>query len=198
MTDRDLTTTTFRSMKESTAADWQHIAGALAPYAANLPSRILDHLRLLGSDSGGFPIDRLQHSLQTATLAHRDGRDEEYVVMALLHDIGDTLGIYNHADIAAAILKPFLSEENLWIVEHHNIFQGYYFFHHVGLDRNMRDQYRGHHWFQATADFVEKYDQAAFDPHYDTAPLSFFEPMVQRVMAEPVRALMCRSSVKLD
>lgn len=198
MTDRDLTTTIFRSMKESTAADWRHIAGALAPYAANLPSRILDHLRLLESDSGGFPIDRLQHSLQTATLAHRDGRDEEYVVMALLHDIGDTLGIYNHADIAAAILKPFLSEENLWIVEHHNIFQGYYFFHHVGLDRNMRDQYRGHHWFQATADFVEKYDQAAFDPHYDTAPLSFFEPMVQRVMAEPVRALMCRSSVKLD
>lgn len=197
MTDADLTTATFRSMKESTAGDWRHIVGRLVPYAASLPSRVLDHLRLLEGDSGGFPIDRLQHSLQTATLAHRDGRDEEYVVMALLHDIGDTLGIYNHADIAAAILKPFLSEENLWIVEHHNIFQGYYFFHHVGLDRNMRDQYRDHPWFQATVDFVEKYDQAAFDPHYPTAPLSFFEPMVQRVLAEPVCALMCNSNVKL-
>ena len=117
--------------------------------------------------------------------------------MALLHDIGDTLGIFNHADIAAAILKPFISEENLWIVEHHNIFQGYYFFHHLGLDRNMRDQYCGHPWFQPTVDFVEKYDQAAFDPHYDTPPLSFFEPMVRRVLAEPVHAVMSRSNIKL-
>lgn len=198
MTDADLTITTFRSIKESTAADWQHIAGRLAPYAASLPSRVLDHLRLLEGDSCGFPIDRLQHCLQTATLAHRDGRDEEYVVMALLHDIGDTLGIFNHADIATAILKPFISEENLWIVEHHNFFQGYYFFHHVGLDRNMRDQYRDHPCFQATADFVEKYDQAAFDPNFDTAPLSFFEPMVQRVMAEPQRALISGKNIKLD
>lgn len=198
MTDKVLTTTTFRSLKESTAADWRHIVGAVASYAANLPRRVLDHLQLLEGDSGGFPIDRLQHSLQTATLAHRDGRDDEYVVMALLHDIGDSLGIYNHADIAAAILKPFISEENLWIVEHHNFFQGYYFFHHIGLDRNVRDQYRGHPSYQATADFVEKYDQAAFDQHYDTAPLSFFEPMVQRVMAEPRRALISRSNIKLD
>jgi predicted HD phosphohydrolase len=198
MPDTELTSTTFRSLKEATAADWRYIAGALTSYAADLPSRVLGHLRLLEGDSGGFPINRLQHSLQTATLAHRDGRDEEYVVMALLHDIGDILCTYNHADMAAAILKPFISEENLWIVAHHNFFQGYYFFHHLGMDRDVRDQYRGHPCFQATADFVEKYDQAAFDQHYDTAPLSFFEPMVQRVMAEPRRALISRKTIKLD
>lgn len=197
MTDAELKATTFRSLKEATAADWRHIVKELSAYATDLPSRVLGHLQLLEGDSGGFPIDRLQHSLQTATLAHRDDREEEYVVMALLHDIGDIVCTYNHPDMAVGILRPFISEENLWIVEHHNVFQSYYYYHHVGLDRNLRDQYRDHPWFQATVDFVEKYDQAAFDQHYDTAPLSFFEPMVRRVLAEPRRALMSRSNVKL-
>jgi predicted HD phosphohydrolase len=130
-------------------------------------------------------VDRLQHCLQTATRAHRDGRDEEYVVMALLHDIGDTLGAFNHPDIAAAILKPFLSEQNHWIVGQHGIFQGYYFFHYIGLDRDMREQFRGHPHFEACAEFCEKYDQPAFDPHYDSAPLDFFEPMVMRLCSYP-------------
>ena len=127
---------TFRAMTEGTAEDWSIIAGEFMPFAQQLPDRVMAHLKLLEGDCGGFPIDRLEHSLQTATRAHRDGRDEEYVVMALLQDIGDTLGSYNHPDIAAAILKPFVSEENHWIVAEHGIFQGYYFFHHLGLDRD--------------------------------------------------------------
>ena len=197
MTEEQPITTHFRSMKESTTADWRHIMGQAAPYADALSDRIVNHFRLLEGEFGGFPIDRKQHGLQTATRAHRDGRDEEYVVMALLHDIGDSLATYNHPDFAAAILRPFISEENHWIVQHHNIFQGYYYFHHVGLDRDLRDEFRGHPWFQATADFAEKYDQAAFDPDYDTAPLSFFEPMIRRVMAEPKQALMRRGNVDL-
>ena len=146
---------------------------------------LIDHLKLLGGDYGGFPVDRLEHCLQTATRAHRDGRDEEYVVMALLHDIGDTLGAFNHPDVAAAILKPFLSEENLWIVQHHGIFQGHYFFHYLGLDRDMRDQFRDHPYYAACAEFYEKYDAPAFDPEYDSESLEFFEPMVRRVFAAP-------------
>tara|TARA_R110000868_G_scaffold152566_1_gene377721 strand:+ start:2813 stop:3400 length:588 start_codon:yes stop_codon:yes gene_type:complete len=179
----------FRSMDEGTAEDWAAIAGAFGPFASALPNRVLTHLRLLDGDYGGFPIDRLQHSLQTATRAHRDGRDEEYVVMGLLHDIGDTLGSYNHPDIAAAILAPFLSEENNWIVAKHGIFQGYYFFHHLGLDRDMREQYRDHQYFAACQEFCEKYDQTAFDPDYVSEPLEFFEPMVRRVMAAPKRSI---------
>lgn len=179
----------FRAMEEGTAEDWAAIADAFGPFASALPDRVLTHLRLLDGDYGGFPIDRLQHSLQTATRAHRDGRDEEYVVMALLHDIGDTLGSYNHPDIAAAILAPFLSEENNWIVAKHGIFQGYYFFHHLGMDRDMREQYRDHKYFTACQEFCEKYDQSAFDPDFANEPLEFFEPMVRRVMASPKRSI---------
>lgn len=146
---------------------------------------MLAHLKLLDGDFGGFPIDRLTHSLQTATRAHRDGRPESYVVMALLHDIGDTLGSYNHPEVAAAILQPFVSEEELWICRNHGAFQGYYYFHYLGIDRNVREKHRGNPYFDACAEFCAKYDQAAFDPDYDTLPLEFFEPMVRRVMARP-------------
>lgn len=179
----------FAAMEEGTAEDWGVIASQFGPFAKKLPERVLDHLRLLDGDFGGFPIDRLQHSLQTATRAHRDGRDEEYVVMALLHDIGDTLGSYNHPDIAAAILKPFISEENHWIVANHGIFQGYYFFHHIGADRDMREQFRDHPYFGACEEFCAKYDQAAFSADYESEPLSFFEPMVRRVLSAPTRSV---------
>ncbi len=176
---------TFRDMQESTAEDWKIIGEEFRAYAADLPDRVLAHLRLLDGDCGGFPVDRLTHSLQTATRAHRDGRDEEYVICALLHDIGDTLGSFNHPDIAAAILKPFVSAENHAMVEKHGIFQGYYFFHHLGMDRNLRDQFAGQSLYDATLEFCEKYDAPAFDSAYDTLPLAFFEPMLRRVMARP-------------
>lgn len=175
----------FGSMESSTEADWKIIVSQFLPYAKQLPSRILDHLRLLEGDFGGFPIDRLTHCLQTATRAHRDQRDEEYVVCALLHDIGDTLGSYNHPDIAAAILKPFVSEANHWMVQHHGIFQGYYFFHHIGMNRDMRENFRCQPWFAQTEEFCSKYDNPSFDAHAETLPLDFFEPMLRRVLAEP-------------
>ena len=176
---------TFTTMEKSTEAEWKLIAAEYVPYTKALPDRILTHLKLLSGDHGGFAVDRMTHSLQTATNAHRGGEDEEYVVCALLHDIGDTLGSFNHADVAAAILKPFVSEENFWMVEKHGIFQGYFFFHYLGLDRNMREQFRGHPCFEMTAEFCEKYDGPAFDPEGETLPLEFFEPMVHRLFAKP-------------
>ena len=146
---------------------------------------MLAHLRMLEGDAGGFAVDRLEHSLQTATRAYRGGEDDEYVVCALLHDIGDILGPYNHADIAAAVLKPFVSDANHWMVEKHGIFQGYYFFHHLGLDRNQRDQYAATSSTTTAPTFCLEYDQAAFDPSYDTLPLEFFEPAVREVLSSP-------------
>jgi predicted HD phosphohydrolase len=176
---------TFKRMEQSTQQDWACILPEAMAMAKALPDRVLAHLQLLDGDHGGFPVDRLTHSLQTATLAHQDGRDEEYVVCALLHDIGDTLGSFNHPDIAAAILKPFVSEANLWMVQHHGIFQGYNFFHHIGLDRHMRDMFKDHPHRDRAAEFVERYDNPAFDPAMEALPLSFFEPMVRRLMAMP-------------
>lgn len=179
----------FKSMQESTRADWDIIVERYQPFAKALADRVLAHLRLLGGDSGGFAVDRLQHSLLTATLAHKGGEDEEYVVCALLHDIGDTLGSWNHPDVSAAILKPFVSEANHWMVEKHGIFQGYFFFQHVGMDRNMREQFRGHPHFERTARFCEIYDNPAFDPGMACAPLEFFEPMLRRVFAVPKNSI---------
>lgn len=180
---------TFTHMEDGTADDWRIIAQDFVQFAARLPDRILTHLKLLDGDFGGFPIDRLTHSLQTATLAYHDGKDEEYVICALLHDIGDTLGSYNHPDIAAAMLKPFVSAENHWMVEKHGIFQGYYFFHHLGMDRHLREQFKDHPEYQATIEFCARYDAAAFDPEGEVLPLEFFEPMLRRVFARPKQSI---------
>ena len=179
----------FTRMVDARPEEWMTIGRSMFPYQQQLADRVLAHLDLLAGDYGGYAVDRLEHSLQTATRALRDGRDEEYVVCALLHDIGDTLGSYNHADVAAAIVKPFVSEQNHWIVDKHAIFQGYYFFEYLGLDRNARDQFRGHEWFDPTAEFCELYDQCSFDPAYEALPLSEFEPMVKRLFAKPKRSI---------
>lgn len=175
----------FTAMTEGTQDDWMAIMRAAGPFNRELPDRLLSHLKMLGGDFGGYPVDRLEHSLQTATRAFQDGRDEEYVVCALLHDIGDLLGPANHAEIGAVILKPYVSERNHWMLDKHGVFQGYYFFHHLGMDRHLREQFKDHPQYQATIEFCAKYDAAAFDPDYESLPLSFFEPMLQRVFARP-------------
>ena len=180
---------TFTKMEASTAQDWQKIGAEFMPFARQLPDRLMAHLKVLEGDYGGFPIDRYTHSLQTATRALKDGRDDEYVACALFHDIGDTLGTFNHFDIAAAILKPFVSAENHWMVQNHGIFQGYYFFHHIGLDRDLRNQFRAHPSYERTAEFCELYDNPAFDPKGETLPMSEFEPIVRRVFGQPKNSI---------
>ena len=179
----------FVRMEDSTAADWQLIGGEFMRFAAKLPDRLITHLQLLQGDHGGFPVDRYTHCLQTATRALRDGREEEYVVCALLHDIGDTLGSFNHADIAAAIVKPFVSEAHHWMVQNHAVFQGYNFFHHIGMNRNLRDLFKGQPHYTLTEEFVALYDNPSFDAQAETLPLAEFEPMLRRVFAQPKQSL---------
>ena len=183
----------FHAMAEGTKEDWQAIGVAATPFNRALPDRLLRALRELGEDVGGFAVNRLEHSLQTATRAHRDGRDEEYVICALMHDIGDLMGPANHAEVGAVIMKPYVSEANHWMIDKHGIFQGYYFFHHLGLDRDMREQYRGHPHFEYTAQFCHLYDQNSFEPDYDTMPLEAFEPMLRRVVAHPKQSIYRRA-----
>jgi predicted HD phosphohydrolase len=182
----------FTTMAEGTAEDWQIIGAHTAQMMVGLPDRVLAHLRLLDGDYGGFPVDRLTHSLQTAARAERAGRDDGYVFCALMHDIGDTLGSFNHADVAAAIVKPFVSPELHWVVEHHAEFQGYYFFHHLGLDREMRERHRDHPQYDATVEFCADFDSPAFDPAYVTPPLEHYEPLVRSMMASPINSIYLR------
>ena len=177
--------TTFTAMAESTADDWKIISREEQASSRGHAGRVLEHLKLLGGETHGYAVDRLTHSLQSATRAARAGRDEEYVVCALLHDIGDTLAPDDHSALAAVALRPYVSAENHWIVKHHGIFQGYYYFHHLGHDRNLRDRHRDNEFFDATAEFCEQFDQNCFDPVYDAEPLAHFVPMVERVLAQP-------------
>jgi predicted HD phosphohydrolase len=178
-------TVSFRRMDEATAADYELLARYEDEMLRELPDRLLEAVEALDRSYGGYKVTRKEHSLQSATRAHRDGRDEEYVVAALLHDVGDVLAPHTHGEMMDAVLKPFVSEEIRWVVSHHGVFQEYYYGHLTGGDRDARERYRGHQWFDACAEFCERYDQNCFDPDYESEPLEFFEPIVRRVFAEP-------------
>jgi predicted HD phosphohydrolase len=174
-------TVRFTRMDQGTREEYRMLAGKFESCYRALPDNALEALKRLAGDKLGYQVDRLEHSLQTATRAFREGAEEETVVCALLHDIGDLLAPENHGELAAAVLRPYVSEANYWVVQHHPVFQGYYYYHHVGLDRDARERYRGHPHFERCAAFCERWDQLSFDPAYESMPLSAFEPMVRRL-----------------
>ncbi len=172
----------FTRMDECTQEDWNIIIPALFEHSHTaVAENVLQQLNTLEGDHGGFAVDRLSHCLQTAHLAEQDGKDEEYIVCALLHDIGDVLAPLNHPEIAAAILKPYVKLENHWMVEHHGTVQGYYFWHFIGMDRNARDKLKDHEFYSHCEEFCAKYDMPAFDPDGVTPPLSYYEPLVRKM-----------------
>lgn len=168
-------------MDRGDVADYALLDELAKPYIAATGQRVLAYLEGLAEGLLGYRIDRYQHSLQTATRALRAGECEEVVVAALLHDIGDALAPENHAELGAAVLRPYVAKHTHWMVLRHGVFQGYYYFDKVGADVNERERYRGHPAFDATVRFCADYDQRSFDPHYDTLPIDAFEPLVMRV-----------------
>lgn len=173
----------FRRMDDMTPGDFEVLKQVHEENLDRLPDLLLGLLDSLGGDEA-YPVDRKTHSLQAATRALRDGRDEEYVVMALLHDIGEALGPLNHGEVIAAILKPFISEANHWTLEHHPLFQTYFYGSNVGIDPDGRDAYRDSPYFERTAEFCALYDEVSFDPDYPNEPVATFVPMVRRVLAK--------------
>ena len=178
-------TVSFTRMEDGTVEDWALIESYESEFFAELPDRILAALEKLKDSFGGYQVTRYTHSLQAATRALRDGRDEEYVVATLVHDIGDDLAPYTHGEMVAAVLKPFVREELCWMVKHHGVFQLRFFSYLSEEDRNRRDRWRDHPSFDLTATFCERYDQTSFDPGYDTLSIGEFDPMVRRVLGEP-------------
>lgn len=174
-------TVEFTQMKEGSFDDYQLLHSFEREFSRRTADRVLQHLLELEGSFAGYKVSRLEHALQTASRAWRDGAGEEMTVAALLHDIGDLLAPENHSEMAAALLRPYVSEKTYWILKHHGVFQSYYYFHHVGGDRNARDLYKDHEYYQACADFCENWDQNSFDPEYESLPLEFFKPMVKRI-----------------
>ncbi|HIF79780.1 MAG TPA: HD domain-containing protein [Gammaproteobacteria bacterium] len=174
-------TVNFTSMAQGTRAEYELLDRYETEFTDSLAHRILEQLKRLDDSISGYKVSRLEHCLQSATRAHRAGEPEEVVVAALVHDIGDMVAPFSHSELAAAVLRPFVSEKIYWIVKHHGLFQMYYFAHHLGGDRNARDRYRDHQWYDDAIRFCELYDQNCFDPDYDSEPLAFFAPMVERL-----------------
>jgi predicted HD phosphohydrolase len=175
----------FRRMQDGTREDYELLERYEREYVRALPERLLDALRKLDQSLPGYPVSRLGHSLQAATRALKDGADDELIVAALIHDVGDDLAPYNHAEIAAGIIRPYVRPEVAWIVEQHGLFQTYYYAHHSGRDRNAREKFRGHPWYQACKDFCADWDQCSFDPDYPSEPLSTFESRLREIFSRP-------------
>lgn len=178
-------TVQFTQMRDGSRAEYEMLHELERQYIAALPQRIIAGLRALDDGLGGYQVTRLQHSLQAATRAERDGADVDWIVAALVHDIGDGLAPENHSQLAAAILRPYVRPEVTWVVQMHGIFQQHYYGHHLGLDPDAREAYRDHEWFDSCERFCERWDQAAFDPAYPTESLEHFEPMVREVFGRP-------------
>jgi predicted HD phosphohydrolase len=175
----------FHRMQDGTREDYALLDRAERSYVQALPERLLEALRKLDHTLQGYPVTRLGHSLQTATRALKDGADDELIVAALIHDVGDDLSPYNHSEIAAAIIRPYVRPEVTWIVEQHGLFQTYYYAHHYDRDRHAREKFRGHPWYQACKDFCANWDQCSFDPGYPSEPLAAFEPRLREIFSRP-------------
>jgi len=174
----------FTEMKQGSKEDYELLSKFEKEYAEKLPDRILEALLNLGDSMEGYQVSRLEHSLQSATRAERDGANEEMIVATLLHDIGDSLAPFNHSQLVASVLRPYVSEKVYWIMLHHGLFQEYYYVHHMGRDRNARDKFKDHQYYQDAVDFCENWDQKSFDPDYDSLPLEHFEPMVRKLFSK--------------
>ncbi len=180
----------FIEMKNGTKDDYIFLDKNEKDFASKTSERILNFMSNLTETLEGYQISRLEHSLQSATRAYNNDESEEMVVATLLHDIGDELAPMNHSEYAAAILRPYVSEKTHWIIEKHGEFQMYYYAHHLGGNRNKRDKYKNHKYYQDTINFCEKYDQNSFDPNYKSLTLEFFKPMVKRIFSRKPYSLL--------
>ena len=176
-------TVNFIEMKHGTKEDYLLLDKHEKKYIEGTADRLIKFMSGLTSTLEGYKISRLEHSLQTATRALKDKASDEMIVAALLHDIGDELAPLNHSEYAAAVLKPYVSEKCHWIVEKHGEFQMYYYAHHLGGNKNQRDKYKGHKYYQETVNFCENWDQKSFDPNYKSLLLKEFEPMVKKIFS---------------
>ena len=171
----------FTEMKNGSKEDYELLEKYEKNFERKTADRLLKYLASQTTTLEGYQITRLEHSLQAATRAYKNGESEEMVVATLLHDIGDDLAPMNHSQYAASIIRPYVSEKTYWIILHHGLFQTYYSAHHLGVDRNARDKFKDHKYYQDTVDFCEKYDQSSFDPNYKSMSLEEFEPMVKKI-----------------
>ena len=183
-----MATVSYTRMADMTEADLRLVNEDHEEDERRLPGRLMDAVAALDQFQGPLKVSRMEHSLQSATRAYRAGKDNEYIAAALIHDIGDALAPHSHGEMVGAVLRPFVSERVCWIIQKHALFQAYYYAHLMGEDRNARDKYLAHPFYDDCVEFCEEFDQNCFDPDYDSLPLEFFRPIVEEVFSRPRHA----------
>ena len=172
----------FKHMKDGDKEDYLLLQKYEENYVSLTYERIIEELTRQGKNTmEGYKITRLDHGLQSATRAYNDGADIDWIVGALLHDIGDGLAPQNHDRFSAEVIRPYVRDEITWVIEHHGIFQMIYYAHHYGWDKNARDKFKDNIYYKSCSDFCERWDQSCFDPNYNYEPIEFFEPMIREV-----------------
>lgn len=176
----EATHASFGQSDASTALDWQIIQGSVRAQQAAVPQTVMNMLFANRTIYAGFPISRLEHTLQTATRALRAGASDELVLIALLHDAAEVLSGVNHAEVAAALVRPYVSEASYYLVRTHMEFQLKHYGEHVGMPTDLRDRYRNEAWYGDAVVFSDAWDEISFDPGYRSLPLAEFEPLVRQ------------------
>jgi predicted HD phosphohydrolase len=172
-------------LDDFTDADWRLMAPQRHAFYADHQADHVLSMFALEKDHGsfGYLLNNYEHGLQTATMAMQAGHDEETVVVALLHDLGFLACPATHGEFAAALLAPYISERNRWMLVRHQVFQQVHLHGYPGIDMHAREKWRGHPHFEWTAEFVDKFDQRAIDPRQEIMPIETFVPLVHRVFA---------------
>ncbi len=175
-----------RCLDDYRAEDWKILNRQRKQYHdEQMVDQILRILTCQKDDPGYvYTVNNYYHCLQTATRMFRDERPEEDVVVGLFHDIGFITCNETHGEFAAALLRPYISEKNHWMLIRHAIFQQYHCYELDGCDRHERDQWKDHPYFAWTAEFVDKYDQGTINHDEEILPIEAFEPMVRRLFGK--------------
>src|ERR1035437_5469593 len=171
-------------MDVSTREQWMTIVDETISAQPRVGLNLLAMVRGLNDFTDGFSVDQMQHALQTATRAERDGADEEVIVASLLHDVGKLISVPNHPKIAAEILRPYVRDEVYCMVAFPQDFQGRYYYEPLGMNPNLREQHRGQPWYELAERFADQWDQKAFDPAFDAESPDYLEPVVINVFAQ--------------
>lgn len=175
----------FTRMDQSTEQEWEHISEQHMPHIFDMPNRIMGMLKQLQTLTLGFSTDQLHHALQTATMARRAGAEDEMILISLIHDIGKVISVPNHGQIAAEMIKPYVSEDAYHVIRTHQDFQGEHYYQYMGKPQDLRKQFVNESWYAKAVEFTDEWDQAAFDPKYEVDSLESFEPLINKFFAAP-------------
>jgi len=171
----------FTRMQDGKIEDWMIIGAAHKQDFAKTADRFIEMLKQLENATLGFACDQLQHALMAGTLARRAGASDEHIVIALCHDMAKVINVPNHGQIAAEMMRPYISEDSYHVIYNHQAFQGEYYYHFMGAPNDLRKNFKDEPWYDLAVKLVDEWDAPAFDPDFEVDSLESFIPLMRKV-----------------